>query len=76
MVSEDFCEPSFQRGVQSFRRFLVFWSKNRFLKKGMVAIPFFNFCAGGCWRMLLLGDEKGVAKKNLQNTGFFGHPLS
>ena len=39
---EDVCEPSFQRGVQMFRRFLVFWSKNRIIKKGMVAIPFFK----------------------------------
>ena len=39
-VSEDFCGTSFQRGVHSFRCFLVFLVENRFLKKGMVAIPF------------------------------------
>ena len=42
VVSEDCCEPSFHRGVQSFRRYLCFGPKNRLFKKGMVAIPLFN----------------------------------
>ena len=43
-------------------------------KKGMVAIPFFIFCCGGCWWMLLLDCEKRVGKKNYK-TRFFCHPL-
>ena len=43
LASEDSCPQSFQRGVQSFRRFLVFWFKNRLFKKGMVAILIFLF---------------------------------
>ena len=53
VVSEDCCEPSFQKGVQSFRRFLVFWSKSRFSKKGVAKIAFFVFfvlvLVGGCY---------------------------
>ena len=30
VVSDDFSEPSFQRCVQSFRCFLVFWSEKGF----------------------------------------------
>ena len=66
LVSDDFCESGFQRGVQSFRRFLVFWSKNRLFKKGMVAIPFFSFfvlvVVGGCYYEIL---KKGLAKTTL-----------
>ena len=43
VVSEDFLNHVFRDGVQTFRRFLVFWSKSRLLKKGMVATPFFIF---------------------------------
>ena len=62
VVSEDFCEPSFQRMVQSFRRFLVFWSKNRFFRKGVAKFAFAIFCSGGCWWMLLVNHKKGVEK--------------
>ena len=53
-VTEDFLEPSFQRGVQSFRCFLVFWSENRLY-----------FCSGACCFMLLLDYKKGSDKKKL-----------
>ena len=44
VVSEDFSEPIFQRGVQSFRRFLVFLvQKQVFFKKGRAKIAFFIF---------------------------------
>ena len=75
VVSEDFCCTSFQRGVQSFCFFLVFWLKNRFLNKAMVAIPFFPFfgCGvlGRCWYWI---SRKGMAKKTYKSF-FFGHPL-
>ena len=74
VVSEDFCEPSLQRGVQSFRRFLVFWSKNRLFRKRMVAIPFFNFLfwwllVDVCTRVY----KKGEAKKPYKTSFFFCH---
>ena len=34
VVSEDFCKLSFQEGIQSSHRFLVFWFKNRLFKRG------------------------------------------
>ena len=43
VVPEDVCKQCFQEGAQSVCRFLVFWFKTGFSRKGMVAIPFFNF---------------------------------
>ena len=43
------------------------------VQKGMVAIPFFNFCSGGCWWMLLLDYKKGGGKKPTKK--FVCHPL-
>ena len=62
VVSEDFCEPSSQRGAKlsPLSGVLV---QNRFFKKGVAKIAFFIFCYGGCWWMLLLNYKKGVAKK-------------
>ena len=72
VVSEAFCEPGFQRGVQSYRSFLVLWSKNGFLKKGVANISFFNV-----WLWWLLVDvsiryKKGVVKKTIKH-GCFCH---
>ena len=43
VVSKDFCEPDFRGGCRVFVAFWCFGPKTGFLKKGMVAIPFFNF---------------------------------
>ena len=50
VISEDFSETSFQRGVQSFRCFLVLWSKNRLFKKGVAN---YAFCNCLFWWLLL-----------------------
>ena len=72
VVSEDCCEPSFQRGVQSFRRFLVFWSKTGFSKGGSKnRLSHFLYC--GCWWMLLLDYKNGMAKNS--KTRFFATPF-
>ena len=61
-VSEDSCEPSFQRGVQSYRHFLVLWSKSGLFKKGMVAICLFSVLFWWLLWMLLLDSKKGWQK--------------
>ena len=76
VISEDFCKSSFQRGVQSSRRLLVFWSKNRLLKKGMLAIPLFAFLF---WWLLVDVTtrwwERGWPKKSYKTRFSFCHPL-
>ena len=71
VVSEDFSETSFQRGVQSFCRFVVFWSKNRFK---IAKFGFAFFCSGGCCFMLLLDNKKGAWQKQIKQ-GFFATPV-
>ena len=58
------------------RVFVAFWCliQKQAFQKGTVAIPFFNYCSGGCWWMLLLDNKKKVAKKHIEH-GFFGYPL-
>ena len=78
-VSEDFSEPSFKRGgVQSFCRLLAFWSNNRLFKKGMVAIPFFNFLL--LWVLVDVSiykstKKRGWQQKPLKRFFLFCHPL-
>ena len=44
VVSEDFCKPSFQRGVlQCFCRFLVFLVQNQAFQEGDGSHPLFDF---------------------------------
>ena len=73
VASEDFSEPRFQRGVQSFRCFLVFWSKNRLSKREWQTLPFAIFCSGGCCCVLLLDYKKGGGKN--YKTRFFATPF-
>ena len=75
VVSEDFCGDNHERGVPSFRCFLVFWLRNSFLEKWMVAIAF-----SICWLWWLVVDfgtrleERGWQQKKL-NKGFLPPPF-
>ena len=75
VVSEDFSEPSFQRGVQSFVAFWCFGPKTGFSKRGWQKLPFAIFCSGGCCFMLLLDCKKGGGKKPYKTRFFFATPF-
>ena len=62
VVSEDYGQRRFREGFKIVVAFWCFGSKTGFFKKGMIAIPFFNFCCGDCWWMLVPDYKKGGGK--------------
>ena len=63
VVSDDFSEPSFQRGVQSFRFcFWCFGPKTGFSKKRWQKLLLCNFLFWWLYFMLLLDYKKGGGK--------------
>ena len=69
-----FFEPSFQRGVQSFRLF-VFFLVQKQARKRWQKLGFSFFCSGACCFMLLLEYKKGGGKNTLQNQVSFATPF-
>ena len=70
VVSEDFCERSFQRGCEVIVAFWSFGPKTGFSKRGWQTLPFSISWSGGCWWMLLVDYKKGMAKKTYQTIPF------